>query len=151
MCLYIYQDAFEICSPLGSSKKKHKVVGVYCMLGNLPPHQRAKLDNIMLIMLVKESLLKKFGQSVVFRRLVSELSTLSSCGFSVDGKQCYPFTLLGILGDNLGSHYVGGFTENFNVEHFCRFCLISKSQFQVEPYVTSRLRNPNDYCHSVTM
>jgi len=149
--IFLYQDAFEICNPLGSSKKKHKIVGVYCMLGNLPAHQRSKLDNIFLIMLVKETYLKKFGQTVVFRRLISELSSLCTHGFSVDGEHFHPFNLLGILGDNLGSHYVGGFTENFNVENFCRFCLISKTQFKVEPYAISELRSQENYDCSITV
>lgn len=40
-------------------------------------------------------------------------------------------TLYCIAGDNLGSHSIGGFTENFShSKHFCRYCLITRSQFQ---------------------
>ncbi|KAI4896937.1 hypothetical protein NFI96_008700 [Prochilodus magdalenae] len=40
-------------------------------------------------------------------------------------------TLYCIAGDNLGSHCVGGFTENFSSStYFCRYCLISRTEFQ---------------------
>jgi len=30
------QDAFEVVNPLGATRGKHKVLGVYYILGNLP-------------------------------------------------------------------------------------------------------------------
>ncbi|XP_061910700.1 uncharacterized protein LOC133654400 [Entelurus aequoreus] len=33
----LYVDDFEICNPLGTSRRKHKLCGVYWVLGNLPP------------------------------------------------------------------------------------------------------------------
>lgn len=40
-------------------------------------------------------------------------------------------TLYCIAGDNLGSHCIGGFTENFSFyECLCRYCLIFRNQFQ---------------------
>lgn len=40
-------------------------------------------------------------------------------------------TLYCIAGDNLGSQCIGGFTENFSFsEYFCRYCLISQTQFR---------------------
>lgn len=39
-----------------------------------------------------------------------------------------------ISGDNLGSHGVGGFVENFSVSHyFCRYCDIKRSSFESSP------------------
>lgn len=35
--LYLYIDDLEICNPLGTSRKKHKLCGVYWILGNLQP------------------------------------------------------------------------------------------------------------------
>lgn len=34
--LILYQDAFEMVNPLGSARKKHKVVAVYVSVANLP-------------------------------------------------------------------------------------------------------------------
>ena len=40
--LILYQDSFEVVSPLSSAKKKHKVLAVYCSLGNLPTSIKSK-------------------------------------------------------------------------------------------------------------
>ncbi len=43
-------------------------------------------------------------------------------------------SLISICGDNLGSHCIGGFCENFSSSiHFCRYCLINRSDFQKNP------------------
>ncbi|KAJ8681611.1 hypothetical protein QAD02_017403 [Eretmocerus hayati] len=59
--LGIFQDAFELCSPVGSHKKKNKMLGFYFTLLNLPPDLRSKLKNIKLIFLCKESYQRDYG------------------------------------------------------------------------------------------
>lgn len=39
--LILYQDAFEVVNPLGSAKRRHKLLAVYFSLLNLPPHMRS--------------------------------------------------------------------------------------------------------------
>ncbi|KAJ8674063.1 hypothetical protein QAD02_005325 [Eretmocerus hayati] len=42
-------------------------------------------------------------------------------------------TVVHIAGDNLGSHGLGGFLENFSsAEYFCRFCHISRVEFEAD-------------------
>ena len=42
--------------------------------------------------------------------------------------------VIAIVGDNLGSYSLGGFTENFSKSrNFCRYCLISRERFANEP------------------
>lgn len=36
IALGLYNDDFEVCNPLGTSKKKHKVCGIYWVIANLP-------------------------------------------------------------------------------------------------------------------
>ncbi|XP_024908468.1 uncharacterized protein LOC112486333 [Cynoglossus semilaevis] len=52
-----------------------------------------------------------------------------------------------IAGDNLGSHTLGGFTENFSSsEYFCRYCLISRTAFEgADPNVCGQARTPETY------
>lgn len=38
--LILYQDTFEVVNPLGSAKKKHKIVGVVFTLANFQPFYR---------------------------------------------------------------------------------------------------------------
>ncbi|KAK0153301.1 hypothetical protein N1851_005035 [Merluccius polli] len=52
-----------------------------------------------------------------------------------------------IAGDNLGSHAIGGFTENFSSsEYFCRYCLISRTELQgADPNICGLERTPETY------
>lgn len=46
----------------------------------------------------------------------------------------------------LGSHCIGGFTENFSrSEYFCRYCEITRSEFVADPNVCGPLRTPEKY------
>jgi len=54
--------------------------------------------------------------------------------------------VLAMLGDNLGSHQIGGFTENFHSsEYFCRFCDITQNQLQLKHTCSNINRSPNSY------
>lgn len=70
MKLILYQDAFEIVNPLGSARKKHKLVGVYFTLANFQPFHRSSIDNMQLVLLCKETDFKYFGQNTVFSRMM---------------------------------------------------------------------------------
>lgn len=61
--LVLYQDAFEVVNPLGSAKKKHKVLVVYFSLRNIPPHARSNPDHMQLIFLCREKNFKEFQNS----------------------------------------------------------------------------------------
>lgn len=56
--IILFQDAFEICNPLGSSRGKFKLLGMYMMIGNIPAHLRSKSENIKLVALCPEKLLR---------------------------------------------------------------------------------------------
>lgn len=71
--IIIFQDAFEVCNPLGSSKKKHKLIGVYMMIGNVPPEYRSNTKNIQLVLLCKESYIKDFGFDIILKPLIQDL------------------------------------------------------------------------------
>lgn len=49
----LYIDDFEICNPLGTSRKKHKVCGIYWVLANLPKRYKSSLSSIYLALLCK--------------------------------------------------------------------------------------------------
>lgn len=51
--LLLYVDDFEVCNPLGTSRKKHKITAVYWVLANIPPQFRATLKSIYLAVLCK--------------------------------------------------------------------------------------------------
>jgi len=50
-------------------------------------------------------------------------------------------TITCVVGDNLGSHSLGGFTESFSSsDYFCRFCTMSRSEFHSKPYMIGHTR-----------
>lgn len=74
--------------------------------------------------------------------LMSDSSDLESTGVCVEGKS-FRGSIACVIVDNLGSHYLWGFTENFSsAEYFCRYCHIRKEDFQRNPLSTATERTP---------
>lgn len=129
--LVLYQDAFEVVNPLGSAKTKHKVLAVYFSLLNMPPHVRSNTDHMQLVLLCREKDFKEFGHAKVFSELLADLKLLGENGITMEDESVVKGALYCIAGDNLGSHCIGGFTENFSSStYFCRYCLITRTEFQ---------------------
>ncbi|XP_054724735.1 uncharacterized protein LOC129235069 [Uloborus diversus] len=147
--IILFQDAFEVANPLGSAKKKHKIVGVYYTLSNLPPAYRSNVDNIQLVMLCLEVDLKYFGQEKMFRSLIEDLKKNEIEGILINNT-FIKGAVCSVVGDNLGSHYIGGFMESFNCEYLCRYCLIKNSQFKVNPFSIGPIRTPSHYDTCIT-
>uniref|UniRef100_A0A3B1JNM8 Uncharacterized protein n=1 Tax=Astyanax mexicanus TaxID=7994 RepID=A0A3B1JNM8_ASTMX len=86
LALILYQDSFEVVNPLGSGKKKHKVLAVYLTLGDIQPYYRSNIDHMQLVLLCREQDFKYFGQ-VVFSRLMADLKELEDSGIVLkDGR-----------------------------------------------------------------
>lgn len=130
MSVILYLDAFEVTNPLGSGKKKHKIMAMYMTLGEILPHNRSTVDPAQLVLLCREQDFKCFGQDKIFSRLIADLKDLEDSGFQLEDGRYLKASLIAICGDNLGSHCVGGFTENFSCsKNFCRYCLINRETF----------------------
>ena len=145
----LFQDAFEVANPLGSARQKHKVLAVYYSLANVYAHNRSTVDSIQLVLLCLERDCKWFGPDTVFDTLMSDLGDLETTGICVEGKT-FRGSIACVIGDNLGSHYLGGFTENFSsAEYFCRNCHVRKEDFQRNPLSTATERTPASYSESL--
>lgn len=126
--LILYQDAFEIVNPLGSAKTKYKILGVYFTLANLDPFYRSSIENLQLVLLCREEHFKYFGHDKVFSTMLSDIKELETNGLVISG-HVVKATIFCIAGDNLGSHQIGGFTENFSASTYCcRYCLAARSE-----------------------
>ncbi len=79
LSLYIDID-FDLCNPLGTSHKKHKLCGVYWILNNFPPGCSSSLSSIYLAVLCKTEHVKSYGYSTILKHLLHELVTLDSHG-----------------------------------------------------------------------
>ncbi|XP_042084783.1 uncharacterized protein LOC102293912 isoform X2 [Haplochromis burtoni] len=132
IAIILYIDDFEICNPLGTSRKKHKVTAVYWVIADIPAQLRSSLTSIFLAILCKADDVKRFGYSTVLEPLLKDLVSLEEEGLYVPalGRKVKG-TVFSIVADNLGAHSVGGFVENFCSSYFCRFCLAEQSEFQV--------------------
>ena len=94
----------------------------YTTLANLHPWNRAKVDPIQLLLLCKEKDVAYFGYPRVLEPVLMELKDLEDNGISIRGNVVKVVVLV-ILGDNLGTQFFCGFTENFSTsKYFCRYC-----------------------------
>ncbi|XP_049330682.1 uncharacterized protein LOC111195788 isoform X1 [Astyanax mexicanus] len=131
LSILLYSDDFEICNPLGTSRKKHKVTSVYWVLADIPSVLRSTLSSIYLAVLCKADDIKKFGYPRVLEPLLNDLKSFEEEGLFVPclGK-IIKGTVFSVIADNLGAHSVGGFIESFSASYICRFCIGERSQFQ---------------------
>ncbi|KAK3908808.1 hypothetical protein KUF71_019063 [Frankliniella fusca] len=120
-------DAFELVVPIGPAKKKHKILVVYLMIGNLPIHLRTHVNSVQLVALWLD---KEFDHNAVYGIIVEELKLLETDGVFIEDRGVVKASLVCIVGDNLGSHRAGGFVENFSKSlYFCRFCHVKREDF----------------------
>lgn len=100
-------------------------------IGNICTWQRSRVEQIHLVALIYEKDVKSFGFSKVLEPLVNDLRELEEVGDTVPINNKIANlkgSLIAMIGDNLGSHQIGGFNENFNLSgYFCRYCYINKA------------------------
>lgn len=131
LSLLLYCDDFEICCPLGSSRKKHKVTAVYWVFADIPSVLRSRLSSIYLTVLCKAGDVKAFGYNKILEPLLNDLRSFEENGIFVPCLgQIVKGTVFSLIADNLGAHSVGGFVESFSGSYVCRFCVGQRSQFQ---------------------
>lgn len=94
---------------------------------------------------------KNFGK--VFPKLLTDLKELVENGIAMGDELVVNWALYCIAGDNLGSHTIGGFTENFSSsQYFCRYCLISRIEFLVaDPNICGLERTPETYRYAIEL
>ena len=124
--LFFYFDEFEVANPLGYAKTKHKLGGIYYILGNSPPNKRSALHTIQLAMLVSVPDIKEFGFKKFLEPLIDDVHKLEKDGIYIEEMRRHFYGTVAVwLGDNLGSHAIGGFLESFSgsaTSRLCRFC-----------------------------
>ncbi|CAL9691333.1 unnamed protein product [Knipowitschia caucasica] len=129
--LILYIDDFEVCNPLGTSRKKHKVTAVYWVFADIPATLRSTLTSIYLNILCKANDVKQFGYAKVLDPLLKDLKSFEDDGIFVQSMgKVVKGTILAVVADNLGAHSIGGFVESFSGSHFCRLCTGERSQIQ---------------------
>lgn len=113
--MILYIDEYEICNPLGTSRRKHKICGLYWILCNLPPGCNSALSSIYLAALIRSNDLNCYGYEKVLKPVLNDLIILEQSGVSLSklGKTVKG-TVQCVVADNLGAHSIAGFVENFS-------------------------------------
>ncbi|XP_065894098.1 uncharacterized protein [Dysidea avara] len=74
--IFLYFDELEICNPIGSKVKVHKLGSFYFTLGNLSPKYRSKLTSIYLLALVKSTFISTYGMDAVLKPFINDMKKL---------------------------------------------------------------------------
>lgn len=151
--LILYIDDFEICNPLGTSRKKHKVTAIYWVFADIPATLRSTLTSIYLALLCKADDVKQYGYTKVLEPLLRDLKSFEDNGIFVPSLgKVVKGTVFAVVADNLGAHSIGGFVESFSASHFCRFCVGERAQIQEHEVGEGlfALRTKIDYTMHVT-
>uniref|UniRef100_A0A1X7UE82 Uncharacterized protein n=1 Tax=Amphimedon queenslandica TaxID=400682 RepID=A0A1X7UE82_AMPQE len=69
-----YYDELEICNPLGSSAKKHKLGIVFFTIANLLPKFRSTYKAIFLLAVGKVKIIEQHGIDVMLWPFVDDLN-----------------------------------------------------------------------------
>lgn len=82
--LNLYIDDFEVCNPLGTSRKKHKVTS-HLVFADIPATLRSNLSLIYLAILCKADAVTQYGYPEMLRPLLKDLKCLENIGISGEG------------------------------------------------------------------
>ena len=145
-----YYDELEVCNPLGSHVKTHKLGLFYYMLGNIEPQYRSSLRCINLLAVTTSVMIEKYGLDEIMKPFIQDLNHLSSAGVTVDStgiQETYYGAVLAFLADNFGSHALGGFKESFLLTfRMCRSCLSTNTAFRTK-FIESKFLKRTEQKH----
>ena len=152
-----YFDELEVCNPLGSHVKKHKVGVVFYTLGNIHPKFRSTYRAINLAILATKPVLEKHGIDAVLQPFFEDCNKLAKTGVSVCVKganRVFKGALLAFLADNLASNELGGFKLSFSFSfHCCRTCLVvhedMSKEFNSDRVLLRELSNHKSQCEKL--
>ena len=98
---------YELCNPLGTHVKKHKLGILLFTLENIDPKFRSSLRVIHLAIAATVPVFEKHGIDMIMKPYVKDLHTLATEGIvvNVNGiERTFRGALLAFLADNLASH-----------------------------------------------
>ena len=127
--LVIYQDDCEVVNPLGSKTGIHKLGLIYFILKSLPPDMLSSLQPQFLLAVYKSDDVATYGLDAILCPIVEEIRSLESDGILVNTPNyqgVVKFTVVQVVGDNLGFHDVLGYIQSFSGNYVCQFCKADK-------------------------
>lgn len=91
---------------------------------------------------------KLFDHTKVFGKIIQDIKVIETDDIEISPGKVVKGSLVFVTGDNLGSHGLGGFVENFSkTQYFCRYCLVTKKSFETANGVFKNypIRNVESY------
>ena len=79
--IIIFYDDLELCNPLGTHVKKHKLSVVLYILANIHPKYRSSLRSINLLIAAMFPVVEKHGIDKILEPLVDDLKSLAYGNF----------------------------------------------------------------------
>jgi hypothetical protein len=113
----LYLDEFGIVNPLGDSRKKLNMTGIYFKVNNFDLKYQARNYTTYLVALVETTVIKKHGIPLILKDFIEDMKTLETDGFNISfngSKWNLKGTICYCVGDSLASNGIGGFIKCFN-------------------------------------
>ena len=144
--LVAYYDEIELCNPLGSHAKIHKIGCLFYSICNIHAKFRSQLKSMFISTLATAPVISRHGINEVMKLFVDELNEKLEVTIGATS-ETYEVALLAILADNLAAHQIGGFKESMSFAYrICRSCMTTtekaKTNFK-ECYF--EVRTPEDH------
>ena len=128
-----YYDELELCNPLGTHVKQHKLGIIFYVLGNIHPKYCSSLKAINLVACAPVPFIEKHGINKILEPFINDLIVLYSTGVTVvvqNNSHNFKGALLAFLADNLASNLLGGLKLSFSFAfRCCRTCMTPTKKF----------------------
>ena len=150
--LIAYFDELELCNPLGSHVKQHKLGIVFYTLGNISPKYRSQLKIINLAVVATVPVIEKHGLDAILKPFLDDINRLATIGIEVTTSSngtnhVFRGALLAFLADNLASNELGGFKKSFSFAfRYCRTCLCTRESAS-DSFVSESFQKRSDAGH----
>lgn len=148
---FLYVDDFGINNPLGAKSNRHAMCNFYYSFPSVS-EKSSKLNTVFLAYSIKSSEVKQHG-NCSFEPLIQILKKLEIEGIDIKTEKGIinvKFIMGLLLGDNLGLNTALGFSKSFSSLHYCRFCLVKKTEAQKDFSENKHfLRNRINYNESI--
>lgn len=149
----IYYDDVEPANPLGSKKGCHKQGVFYWTLLNLPPEFRSALRSIQIIAIVKTAFLREHGPQALLKPFLDTMVEFQTgVELNIKGElKTFRGILINVVGDMLGSNFLGGFKEGVGrAFRPCRICYIKRDELDFTHHQSiCSLREKDSYTNHV--
>ena len=144
-----FYDELELCNPLGTHVKKHKLGIVLFTLSNIHPRHRSSLKATHLVIAATMPVIEKHAIDKILEPFIADLNVLASDGVKVtlnDAERTFQGGLLLWLVHNFATNTVLGFKESF-IFRFCRTCYVTNNRYKMLSTVSElELSNKRKHC-----